>query len=222
MVYGYFPKPQGAGFELERFDFMKPKKGSKQESWFRPADVMVGTDGAIYVADWYDPGVGGHRMQDKGANGTIYRIAPKGFKPVNPKLDLDTTFGQIDALKSPACNVRYLGYRRLQARIGANFLSVANKVWREGDNPYVKSRALWLLAQDDNAKKIVGEVLSDSKDAQERILAFRALRRAGEDLPRVGKEGGLRRITSSAPRGDARPAGCFTVGEEGALARPVR
>jgi len=182
VVYGYYPKPEGAGFKLERFDFMKPKKGSDKESWFRPADAMVGADGAIYVADWYDPGVGGHRMQDKGASGTIYRIAPKGFKPVNPKFDLDTTIGQVAALKSPACNVRYLGFRRLQARIDQNFQSVKNMVLRDGDNPYVKARALWLLAQSPDAAGIVEKHLHNTADAQEVVVAFRALRRADRDI----------------------------------------
>ena len=27
---------------------------------FRPSDVCIGPDGAIYVADWFDARVGGH------------------------------------------------------------------------------------------------------------------------------------------------------------------
>jgi glucose/arabinose dehydrogenase len=38
---------------------IRPKQS--KEKWFRPSDVTIGTDGAIYVADWYDPVVGGTR-----------------------------------------------------------------------------------------------------------------------------------------------------------------
>ena len=38
--------------------------GSLNNKWFRPSDVCVAPDGSLLVADWYDPGVGGHRMQD--------------------------------------------------------------------------------------------------------------------------------------------------------------
>ena len=69
-----------------------------------------------YVADWFDPRVGGHGTMDKSGSGTIYRIAPKGFKSVVPKLDLSTTEGQIAALKSPAVNVRNSGFTRLKAQ----------------------------------------------------------------------------------------------------------
>ena len=54
VVYGYKPVPDGAGFKMERFDFLKPS-GGDLANWFRPSDVMVGVDGAIYVADWFDP-----------------------------------------------------------------------------------------------------------------------------------------------------------------------
>ena len=44
---------------------------------FRPSDVCIGPDGAIYVADWFDARVGGHGTRDTGQTGAIYRIAPK-------------------------------------------------------------------------------------------------------------------------------------------------
>ena len=89
VVFGYFPKLKGAGFEMERFDFLtsnpdrkwagadfKGRSNQDLNTWFRPADVCVGPDGAIYVADWFDPRVGGHGTQDRTLSGTIYRIAP--------------------------------------------------------------------------------------------------------------------------------------------------
>ncbi|MEJ0029798.1 MAG: PVC-type heme-binding CxxCH protein [Bacteroidota bacterium] len=38
-------------------------KGQKDQ-WFRPADVCIAPDGSLFVADWYDPGVGGHQVGD--------------------------------------------------------------------------------------------------------------------------------------------------------------
>ena len=46
---------------------------------FRPSDVAVGPDGALYVSDWIDARVGGHQDLDDTLSGAIYRIAPKGF-----------------------------------------------------------------------------------------------------------------------------------------------
>ena len=78
-VFQYSPKSQGAGFSLQRSLFMKLRSGSTHSGMFRPSDVAIGPDGAIYVSDWYDPGVGGHRMQDSQGSGTIYRDGTKRF-----------------------------------------------------------------------------------------------------------------------------------------------
>ena len=61
---------------------------TSEDRWFRPVDIKVGPDGAIYVADWYDSRVGGHQTLDDTCTGAIYRIAPKGFKSVIPKIDV--------------------------------------------------------------------------------------------------------------------------------------
>ena len=50
--------------------------GSRHK-WFRPSDVCVAPDGSLLVADWYDPGVGGHRMEDV-VRGRIFRVTTKG------------------------------------------------------------------------------------------------------------------------------------------------
>lgn len=190
VIFGYYPTLQGAGFKMERFDFLtsnpdkkwagadfKGRSNRDINTWFRPADVCVGPDGAIYVADWFDPRVGGHGTQDRTLSGTIYRIAPKGFKSKVPDFDLKTTEGQITALKSPAINVRYLGFRALKAA-GAKSIPALLKLSKD-ENPYVGSRAMWLLAQlgDEGAKALLS--LPKSTSAEATITAFRALRRAG-------------------------------------------
>ncbi|MDX1564620.1 MAG: NPCBM/NEW2 domain-containing protein, partial [Phycisphaeraceae bacterium] len=84
-IFGYLPEPDGAGFKLERFiflttnpegdfagaDFRRGKMG-RLKTLFRPSDVTIGPDGAIYVADWFDARVGGHATHDKGQTGSIY------------------------------------------------------------------------------------------------------------------------------------------------------
>ena len=194
VVFGYFPKPDGAGWKLERFDFFT---SNKEKEWagsdflggkatnelktkFRPSDVCVGPDGAIYVADWFDARVGGHGTMDDRATGAIYRIAPKGFKSVVPKFDLNTTGGQIAALKSPAQNVRNSGFVRLKAQ-GANAVNAVAALLTD-ENPYLAARAAWLLAQMGDAGVAKVKPWLDSKDDEQRLVAYRALRRANVDV----------------------------------------
>ncbi|MBI4662055.1 MAG: ThuA domain-containing protein [Verrucomicrobia bacterium] len=57
------------------------------DQWFRPVDIKLGPDGAIYFADWYDRQVNhyrNHEGQIDKSNGRIYRLKPKGAKPIQP------------------------------------------------------------------------------------------------------------------------------------------
>jgi len=212
-VFGYFPKPSGAGYALERFDFLtsnaerdfagtdfkRGRPSNETKTFFRPSDVTVGPDGALYVADWFDPRVGGHADLDKTTSGAIYRIAPKGFKAGVPALDPSTLEGQLAALRSPAVNVRALGYLRLRERGAAAVPAVAEIL--KDKNPYVRARAIWLLAELGDAGVARVEALLKDNDAQTRIAAFRSLRRINHKV--VSHAQVLARDASAAVRREA-------------------
>jgi putative membrane-bound dehydrogenase-like protein len=202
VVFGFHTKPAGAGFELERFDFLSSipapnanyiwnQVDQDRRKWFRPSDVAVGPDGAIYVADWFDPIVGGHQMRDRQGYGRIYRITPKGRKLTTPAIDLTTTAGQIQALLSPAVNVRGAGFERLKAK-GATVLPAVRNLLADV-NPFHRARAIWLLAELGPAGVHDVELQLSNGDPQIRIVALRALRKVrpsvGEEARRLADDG---------------------------------
>ena len=200
-VFGYYPKPDGAGFKLERFDFLTTNPEGKfvgsdfiggattvtreLHTLFRPSDVMVGADGAIYVADWFDPRVGGHATMDETLGGTIYRIAPKGFKPTVPKVDLTTPEGAVAALRSTAVNVRGAAFSAVKEH-GSKAQPALEKLLKD-EQPHIRARAIWLLSHLPRAKARLLELMAD-KDDNIRLATFRAIRqledRGGSGLPK--------------------------------------
>jgi len=191
VILGYRPTRSGAGYEMGEpanlissipdslveqleAEYQWPNPGG-QTTWFRPSDVAVGPSGALYVADWYDGVVGGHRMQDSAAYGRIYRVAPADRALSVPTFDLSTTAGQIRALKNPADNVRYQGFRRLEKQ-GPAVLDAVEALL-DAENPYHRARAVWLLARlgPDGRERV--EALLDAPDPTMRATAYRALRR---------------------------------------------
>lgn len=185
VIFSYKPEPVGAGFRLSRTDFIStfPEVDANYKwdavandprKWFRPSDITVGTDGSIYIADWYDPVVGGHQMKDTKGYGRIYRITPKGRKLKTPKIDLRTTQGQIAALLNPAVNVRMLGFDALAAQ-GEKAVEPVMALLAS-PNPYHRSRAIFLLAQLGAEGQFEVERLLKAVDAPVRVTALRALR----------------------------------------------
>jgi putative membrane-bound dehydrogenase-like protein len=103
-------KPKGAGYELEKEVLVTSK-----DSWFRLSDVCVAPDGSVMLADWYDPGVGGHGMGDW-TRGRIYRVMPKGHKGYKvPEVQLKTDSGILAALRSPCIATRAAAVDALRA-----------------------------------------------------------------------------------------------------------
>ena len=58
---------------------------TSEDRWFRPVDIKVGPDGAIYVCDWYDQQINHYRNNEgkmDASNGRVYRLKSKDAKSI--------------------------------------------------------------------------------------------------------------------------------------------
>lgn len=88
---------------------------------FRPVDLKVGPDGAIYIADWYDQNVTWNISAEADhtdrSTGRIYRLSQTGTDPLKP-FDLAQLSGQklVDLLFQPNKWYRQMAQRLLRER----------------------------------------------------------------------------------------------------------
>ena len=175
VVRSYPVQKDGAGYTASIVNVLE----GARDQWFRPADVCVAPDGSLIIADWYDPGVGGHQAGDLN-RGRVYRVAPPNSPYTIPKMDVSTTGGAIEALQSPNMNVRYEGWQKLH-EMGKKAEKSLAKFYKSSQNPRMQARALWLLSQLDNGSKYIETALkSDNSDL--RITALRAARERNADF----------------------------------------
>lgn len=174
VVRSYSVQNDGAGYKAQIVNVLE----GARDQWFRPADVAVAPDGSLIIADWYDPGVGGHQAGDLN-RGRIYRVAPPSTPYVMPKVDLTTTEGALEALQSPNMAIRYAGWQKLRG-MGTKAEKSLAKLYKSSDNSRMQARALWLLSKLPNGQKYVETALK-SDNPNLRITALRAARQMGAD-----------------------------------------
>ncbi len=175
VVRAYPVKKNGAGYTAGIVNIIK----GEHDQWFRPSDVCIAPDGSLIVADWYDPGVGGHRVGDL-QRGRIYRIAPDISQYKIPRQDYATPAGAVIALQNPNLAVRRHAWISLQG-MGKKAVPALEKLWRKAINPRMRARAFWVLVKNPSGQKYINEALKDP-NPDIRITGLRAARQLKLDI----------------------------------------
>jgi putative membrane-bound dehydrogenase-like protein len=175
VVRSYPVKKNGAGYTAEIVNILK----NQNDQWFRPSDVCVAPDGSLIVADWYDPGVGGHRVGDL-QRGRIYRIAPDISTYIIPKQNYKTPSGAVNALQNPNIAVRHHAWLALH-EMGQKAVPELEKLWHSSINPRMRARAFWVLVKMPEGEKYISEAIKDT-NPDIRITGLRAARQLNSDL----------------------------------------
>lgn len=120
---------------------------TSDDGWFRPVDLKVGPDGAIYIADFYENRISHVDPRDTWdrANGRIWRIRPTDWKPARPA-DLAQLEGPqlLDRLKDPNRAVRDLARQIIHNR-GLTALAAPLRQTLANDQGQLALEALWTL-----------------------------------------------------------------------------
>lgn len=179
VVRSYPVKKNGAGYTAEITDILKGK-----DQWFRPSDICVAPDGSLIIADWYDPGVGGHAAGDQN-RGRIYRVSVPGVKYTVPEENYNSAPGAIAALQNPNLSVRYHAWVALTSMDTAAVPEL-EKLWISSAGSRMRARAFWLLMKMPriNSAEYINQALKDP-DPDLRILAIRATSQSGRNSTAV-------------------------------------
>ncbi len=170
----------GAGFaSREQAELIKTRHVA-----FRPIDVKMGPDGAIYIADWYNPIIQHGEVDFRDprrdhTRGRIWRVTAKGRPLVTrPKLVGAKTEELLEALKAPEDWTRQQAKRVMKER-GASEIIPKLASWVAGLDPkdsgsaHTRLEGLWTYQSLDVVEPnlLAGSLKSD--DARVRAAAVR-------------------------------------------------
>ena len=136
--------PNGSSFRTRDLG----KAVTTSDTWFRPVDIKLGPDGALYFADWYDSTVS-HLKNNEGQldpdSGRIYRLRAKGAKLMAPfDLGRQTTDELIKLLGHDNRWIRQTALRLIGDRLDRAVLPKLRRLVLESKDQ-LALEALWAL-----------------------------------------------------------------------------
>jgi putative heme-binding domain-containing protein len=181
-ILRYKVTDHGASFGASE---MEPLLSSSDPS-FRPADMEVGPDGALYFTDWHNPIIGHmqHNLRDPSrdrTHGRVYRVTCEGrplLKP--PKIAGEPIEKLLDLLKEPEARVRYRAKIELSGRDSKAVIAAVDR-WTQGldkNDPHYEHHlleTLWVHQHHNEVNPALLERMLASPDFHARAAATRVL-----------------------------------------------
>ncbi len=161
---------------------------------FRPADVEVGPDGAIYFLDWQNPIIGHmqHNLRDPSRDhqhGRVYRVTYNGRTLVKPAPISGLPIAQLlERLQDPDDRVRYRVRIELSGRPSKEVIA-ATQTWAaalstsDKDYEHHLLEALWVHQHHNTVNRPLLERVLASTNWRARAAAVRVLQAWHEQVP---------------------------------------
>ncbi|WZO95955.1 GDSL-type esterase/lipase family protein [Isosphaeraceae bacterium EP7] len=181
-ILNYKMRDEESGFGAEE---VEPIVSSSDPN-FRPSDLEMGPDGALYFLDWQNPIIGHmqHNLRDPGRDrihGRIYRVTAKG-RPlsISPKIAGEPLPKLFDLLKETEDRVRYrvkleIGDRKTEDVLAALGPWVAGLDKADPDYEHNLLEALWVKQNHDSVDVDLLKQLLAARDYRARAAATRVL-----------------------------------------------
>jgi putative heme-binding domain-containing protein len=189
-VCRYIISDDGAGYAArEQVELIKSKHVA-----FRPIDVKMGPDGAIYIADWYNPIIQHGEVDFRDprrdhVHGRIWRVTRKGSPLVkNPQLTKASVPQLLEHLKSPEDWTRQ-NAKRVLKEAGAKPVVGTLKKWvadlDKSDKQFERNRleGLWVYQSVDVAEPQLLNAVLRSPKPECRAAAVRVLKHWFDEVP---------------------------------------
>jgi putative heme-binding domain-containing protein len=188
-VCRFVVKEDGAGFSAQE----KPELIKTKHEAFRPIDVKMGPDGAIYVADWYNPIIQHGEVDFRDprrdqTHGRIWRVTAKGRDLVKRPQLVDAPVEKLlDELKAPEQWTRHFAKRVLKERF-AKAVEPALAKWVAGldakdpDHEHHLVEALWTYQSLDVVEPKLLTAVLHAHDGHARAAGVRVVQQWHERL----------------------------------------
>jgi putative heme-binding domain-containing protein len=167
---------------------------SSSDPLFRPADLEMGPDGALYFTDWQNPIIGHmqHNLRDPNRDrlhGRVYRVV-MADKPVEKTVPIGgkSTADVVALLADPADRVRYRARIALSGRPEAEVVP-AVRAWlaaqdaQAADYEHRRLEALWMLRHFDVVDVSLTKAVLAAADPRARAAGLRVLSQVVDRVP---------------------------------------
>ena len=177
----------GSGFKSEQL----PKLVRSSSTAFRPVDVSVGPDGAMYLADWFNPVIGHYQAsyadpQRDRTHGRIWRISAKGRASVKqPDLASMKPSELLEQLSSPERWTCYQAKRLLFDAPSAEVLKAADAFVAKTTDERVLMEVCGIFEAHESPRPELLARLLSAKDARVRAYGARVAGNWADRLPDV-------------------------------------